>query len=706
MMSTFTKRIFIPSTLVTALVAQTSFAGDTLRLRSGDIQLADQTQVILQDALETLGARNSTASSEQRYFVVQFGQKITETAKAALEHQGFEILQYLPDDALVVRGVATRAPLLKGLSVGVRAISNFRTEWKISSELSQLTNPQTQVAVLVTTFDAAEGSTARAALERISGVIVNGVSGRRIAAHVPAQTIDAIAAIEGVEWIQEYPMFETFVMPAAPGETVTPPPYTGFETGTKVMNFDAAWARGYYGADQIAAMADTGLDVGDVSKLHPDFGNFKKGIALGFGSKSWEDPMGHGTHVAGSILGTGKASDGKLRGGANQAQLVVESIWSPILDNLGFSNDLGALFKTAYNEGARIHSNSWGNPKALGAYDDFASQVDEYMWSNPDFLAVFAAGNEGTDADSNGVIDEGSVTSPGTAKNALTVGASENNFPAGGQMKTYGAWHKERWAAEPIASDTVANNANGLAAFSSRGPTKDNRTKPEIVAPGTNIVSTRSHHPKAELLWGEYNDQYLYCGGTSMATPLTSGAATVTREFLIKGRGLASPSAAVIKATLMHTAHDLFPGQYGTGAGQEIPKVRPNNQEGYGLVDMDAATALAAETSIYDDHEGVAVNQVKSWTIPVKAGEALRATLVYTDHAASTSASVTLVNDLDLEVTAPSGTVTSLKDRRNNHEMLELSGLPEGNYTVSVRGVNVPQGKDGKQPYALLITHK
>ena len=72
---------------------------------------------------------------------------------------------------------------------------------------------------------------------------------------------------------------------------------------------------------------------------------------------------------------------------------------------------------------------------------------------------------------------------------------------------------------------------------------------------------------------------------------------------------------------------------------------------------------------------------------------------------ASASASRALVNDLDLKVTeAATGKVYQTADRINNAEMVELSGLAPGAYTVSVVGVNVPQGKNGKQPYALIVS--
>src|SRR3989338_1286981 len=90
----------------------------------------------------------------------------------------------------------------------------------------------------------------------------------------------------------------------------------------------------------------------------------------------------------------------------------------------------------------------------------------------------------------------------------------------------------KKWGAEPIASSRLSEDARGMAAFSSRGPTADGRIKPEVVAPGTNIVSARSTHEKATVGWGTYGDKYLYMGGTSMATPLSSGALGILRQFL------------------------------------------------------------------------------------------------------------------------------------------------------------------------------
>ena len=378
------------------------------------------------------------------------------------------------------------------------------------------------------------------------------------------------------------------------------------------------------------------------------------------------------------------------------------------MDNLAFPSDFNKLFSPPLADGARVHTNSWGSPRNLGEYDGFASSVDKFVWENPDFFVLFAAGNSGEDKNADGRVDEGSIGSPATAKNVLSVGASENLLAEGGIQRPHGQLRDgdKKYGVEPLKSDTLSNNPDGIAVFSSRGPTTDGRLKPEIVAPGTNIVSTRSHHPRATLLWGAYDEQYVYAGGTSMATPLTAAAAVVARQYLTQKAGVAVPSAALLKATLVHSAKDLFPGQYGVGPKQELLQPRPNVHEGYGRVDLDHLTRRAESTVFIDSRQGVASGASEEISFQLDAGNGFRATLAYTDAPASPSAGRALVNNIDLEVVTPSGRVISLQDSKNNLEMVELQpGQAEaGAYRILVRGRNVPQGKNGKQPYALVVS--
>ncbi len=660
------------------------------------------------------------AAQGSKYFVIQFENVITQQDQKDLKAQGFEVLQYLPDDAYIVTGSYSKAVEFKNRNSRVYEIAPYASEWKLSEELQSMSifDGEGKVVLNLRLLPKADLAQVQARIAKIDSVNVLVASNRYIAVEATKLKALEIANVDGVEFIQVQPEIKTFDMDVdtedekrAPENDNLGETKTGYESGTKVMNFDAAWDRGFTGRGQVVAMADTGLDTGSTSNIHSDL----QGAVIGgesvamLGGMGWSDPQGHGTHVAGSVASRGVLSQGLIKGGAYNAQFYAQGMWSMLFNNIMVPQDLGGMFKSAYNKGARIHTNSWGAVQNLGAYDNFAATVDQAMWENPDLLVIFAAGNSGEDKNRDGVIDLGSVSSPGTAKNTLTVGASENYMFEGGRQKACGEMNggDQKWGVEPVKSDKLSNDPNGIACFSSRGPTNDRRIKPDVVAPGTNIVSLQSRDPKATKLWGIYNQHYSWAGGTSMATPLTAGSAAVIREYLLN-QGLSSPSAAIVKATLMHTAYDLFPGQFGKGAGQEIQQKGPNNQQGYGRVDMDAATRLG-HAKIIDNTSGVGTGEtadvnVNSTEFRVANGHVLKATLVYTDAPAAASAGKTLVNDLDLRITAPDGSVFSKADSTNNAETIEITDLVEGSYKVSVVGKNIPQGKNGKQPYALLVS--
>jgi hypothetical protein len=166
-----------------------------------------------------------------------------------------------------------------------------------------------------------------------------------------------------------------------------------------------------------------------------------------------------------------------------------------------------------------------------------------------------------------------------------------------------------------------------MAAFSSRGPTDDGRIKPELVAPGTNILSVRSHQADAGTGWGAFDSNYIFEGGTSMSTPLTAGAAAVAREWLTRIKGVANPSAALIKSVLINGAADMSPGQYGRGSRQEIPSRRPNNDTGWGRVDLKAALDPPAPRGIWlrDSADGLSTGQTTTYQVTVSAPQATAA---------------------------------------------------------------------------------
>lgn len=698
-----TQRSFV-STVATAallLAATNASAGTVLKFQNGSV------------TAKGIQVSNSFAQQADDY-VVQFQGRITEADKSALKAAGIQVFRYIPDDALIVR--ASSAQLLNVESqLRINAIVPFKGAMKLSENLpsiSVFSRNQTSVLV-ISHLSAADAQSNADYLQSLDAdVKVFELNGKVMVARMNQALVPTLANLRGVEFIEKAEKIEPLHATLDDGASDTEAPaagdYTdldGTETGTRVMNFDAIWALGYKGEGQTVGMADTGLDTGSAANVASDFqGALKNGFFYSPSNGSWEDPMGHGTHVAGSVMSRGTASGGKLKGGAHGAMFVPQSLWSKVIDNLSLPAKLGDIFSNAYAEGARIHTNSWGKAANFGVYETTSAQVDEYMWNNPDMLILFAAGNSGVDKNRDGVIDSGSVCSPGTAKNALTVGASENVTTKGGIQKFVRELNgaATNWPAEPISSSKISDNAEGLAMFSSRGPTKDGRVKPEIVAPGTNILSNRSHVVGSNPMWGAYNADYTWAGGTSMATPLTAGAAAVTRELLIKKFGIANPTAALVKATLMHTAHDLFPGQYGQGtATQELKVRRPNSDEGYGRVDMAAVAGLTAGTMFLE--KAIAQDEVFAQTIRVTNGKLL-VNLVYTDAPGSPTAAAALVNNLDLTVVAADGTVYGKPDAINNSEIVELSGLAAGTYTVNVKGAKVPMGNAGKQPFALVMT--
>lgn len=691
--------------LITLIVSLGSWAQKQIQFQTGSVDLT-QIKATLNESLPLDGNFD---------YIIQFSERIPSPLPSVFS--GTKVLGYLPDDAIVIRANQAQIQKIESASIGLHAYATYMPEYKFSPHFEgiSLLNGQDVKMVVVKIFNEKDLDLIETQIDKMSPDTFIYMSGDRlIFLEAKVSRLMEIARLSGVEHIQPFTAFESLDydlgLTAEKSKTADYSDLSGFETGTQIMNMKSAWESGFTGRGQIVSFADTGLDSGALDSIHPDFkGAIGDAQIIGLFSKSWGDPQGHGTHVAGSIAGRGTASRQLIRGGAFEAQVVAQGMWSPLLKNIMIPPQVAQLFSKAYNKGARIHSNSWGAAINLGAYDTFAQLVDDYAFRTPEMLLIFAAGNSGVDKDKDGRVDGGSISSPGTAKNVLTVGASENFISSGGiQAPISQTRMAANWPAEPISSSKISDNLNGLAMFSSRGPTKDGRIKPDVVAPGTNILSTRSHFKDATVLWGAYNENYVWAGGTSMATPLTAGAATQTRQWIQQVHQIQKPSSALVKGVLVHSAKDMYPGQYGEGQPyQEIKTHRPNSDQGFGRVDLAAVMDMKApSTSLVDKQEGVSQDQEDVYNLEIKEGQSLLANLVYTDAPGSPNAKVALVNDLDLILVRPDGTEIAPLDHVNNLEVIELSALPAGMYQLKVRGTKVPYTLTGKQPYALIYTVK
>jgi serine protease AprX len=669
-------------------------------------QVLEAGEVIRLKSVGNLKPQQLIASQKSEgLFLLQWKNAVREDEKKTVKNLGIELMQYFPDDAFLVEATQGQMQAAAELSF-ISAYVAYDAAMKLEPELSA--NGVFSFGNVVKVSIQLKNN---AREEEVKNLLTNTtlVGNGLIVGEASVGELWNIAKREDVLWIERYLEMQTFDM-KIDGEKLTTATQTGYESGVRVMKPDSTYARGLTGAGQIVAFADTGLDTGDLSTLLADFhGQVKGGFAVGLGGNSWGDPQNHGTHVAGSIAGSGVSSNQLIRGTGFGAKLVAQGMWSDMMNNI-MPPTIPKLFEGAYKEGARIHSDSWGAPNSNGRYDNWAALADGWIFQNPDFLPVFAAGNDGADKNKDGVIDEGSLSSPGSAKNVLTVGASKNFLQEGGiQRKMIELRNgKDKWGVEPIASSMLSEDEKGMAAFSSRGPAADGRIKPEVVAPGTNIVSARSKHPNAkpENSWGVYDDNYLYMGGTSMATPLTAGAMAVVRQMLVQKLGTESISAALMKATISNTAEDLFPGQFGfRSSGQEQPTARPNNHQGWGRVNLENLSG--ANLTALDQRVGLKTGEAYSTKV-MKGANSLKITLAYTDAPASANAAKTLVNNLDLVVVGPGGEQyfpngKTSADSVNNMEQIDIAN-GSGSFEVKVLGTNIPQGKNGAQPFALVIS--
>ncbi|MCO5187553.1 MAG: S8 family serine peptidase [Anaerolineae bacterium] len=362
------------------------------------------------------------------------------------------------------------------------------------------------------------------------------------------------------------------------------------------------------------------------------------------------DVSTHTTHVAGTIAGNGENS-------LNQGGTMLE--WrgvAPAANLIAHAQWINIYNPDSadYNPDIDIANNSWGYPACsrLGDYSIDSQKYDGYT----EIPILFAAGNSRQACPAEAPDGYGTILGlMQSAKNILAVGATD---PSG------------------IAAD-----------FSSMGPTQDGRIKPEVVAPGYSIISTCM------------DDTYCGFNGTSMSTPAAAGALALLKQYTQEFRPNLPPlSAAAQRALIIHGAAD-------------VPPAGPDYATGFGVVNVPAAVAAVdyLTEAVIDDGD---VTDYFFYTLDVDAE--LKITLLWADTPADPMAEQALVNDLDLELIAPDGTVylpyvldpetpdataTQGVDHTNIVEQVYVASPQIGLWTARISAGSVPSGS---QSYAVV----
>jgi subtilisin family serine protease len=384
------------------------------------------------------------------------------------------------------------------------------------------------------------------------------------------------------------------------------------EESTPMITTDrtrASWS-GATSTSVIAGFADSGLETD-----HQDLGIWGWGWDLASASGPWNDENGHGTHVAGTIMGRGNANSSKRGNAPGLASWSAASrFYNVRIFNAAGSGSVSTssvmnLYNTAITDGNGVVtptpdlvSHSWGSTSYGGFIGSEADcrTIDNQV-HNQAQLHVWAAGNGGNNT-------SGSLSQQPSAKNAFTVGNAIDYADAIGDPGT-------------------------LWTGSSTGPAGDGRWKPNVNAPGRWISSANSANTTG------YTDK----SGTSMATPHVAGLAAQVMDHHTWLQGWPEAAAAVLMASATTkdnvtlsspTATHL--DNYGAGRVQAWRAHEPSSNTGWYAWTLDLTNSSTNA----------------DFTVSAGATRLVVATF-YSESAASAGASQALVNNYDLWIDSP-----------------------------------------------------
>jgi subtilisin family serine protease len=612
------------------------------------------------------------------YYLVQVSIPITASVKNQITASNARICGYIPFYALIIHASHTSLRRVGELPF-VRWTGIFQPAYKLAPELL---NANGTGRIIIQLFPDADCQRAAHKLQEI-GYHIDLISDHRLIKRIDAtgsvDIIHQVARIPEVLWIQPW------AQPEPCNDDAQWVVQTGWRSSTPGPEGWRIWNEGIRGKGLVLSTSDSGIRTDHIvynDPLNPitapgEFPNHRKIVAykLSAGATFGDNAYNgyHGSHVNCTVAGDDSANGGTqpYDGVSKDARLYFYDLGD---DYGSFHVDMPTLCDDIYQGGGLgyhilQHSGSWGWTNSTGRYLVFDAAVDAHVWQHRDFLNLYAAGNE---------YSATTIRNPGIAKNVLTIGATGNG-----------------------------NSSNTIANFSSRGPTQDNRIKPTIMAPGVNLYSAD----------GSGTTGYKTMSGTSMATPATNGAVGLIRHYLLAGfypTGSENPADSI-----KYMSCALLRAMPIVSADPNVSSYTiPNFNTGWGRIDVDSVLFFTGDTRkllICDDTIGVNTGQYTTDTFTVHSQIPLRVSMAWSDTAAAPNANPTIVNDLNLELHAPDGTVYNgnqysagqstpnpgTYDNINVEECCRINTPQIGNWRIVVSGQQVVYGP---QPFAYAIT--
>jgi hypothetical protein len=611
--------------------------------------------------------------------IVQFARELSaEDIGRLRDEYGLKLDQYIPNLAYLERVAPTTIVRLRRDPL-VRASIPYHPELKLAPSIAGAVAPPPDDTPRLgefdaTLFDDGDPAAVESSLVALGARDIRILDDRAIGGRARVRfvldevaNLARVADIEDVTWIERvYPKKDDNAAAAAT-----------IQSGSAALA--SIWDRGLHGEGQVIAVFDRGpLDINhcffaDAAPNTPGPAH-RKVVALRNVAASAVGA--HATFVAGCAAGNDRNNNGThlRRGGAWGAKIA-----SGNRNDLNTNSMLSELTANR-TAGAFIHSNSWhdlNNPGGPAVYNQIAADVDSFTWANEDHLVIGSAGNNGE--------EQGP---PGTAKNAICVGAAQ-------------------------ADPNEMNFGDGNA-----GPTNDGRRKPDLMAVGCAIQSALPTTPGTLCATGPRS-----ACATSYATPHVAAAAALVRQYFVRGyypvgrqrdRDSLIPTGALLKALLLNTTVDM------TGiAGY------PSDTEGFGLLRIDRGLYFDGDLRhlrVWDVRHATGPTTGDNRTHHFEVAntfEPLKVTLVWSEPPPAAAAFANpVVNDLDLRVTAPDGTVymgneftngvstpnaNVAGDLTNNVEVVVVNNPPTGKWKIDVEAFRVSRGNPG-QGYALVVT--